>query len=95
MHPESGGAVRRRAAIKGSRLRAAGLSRSHRQAIGAHIRSLRLGAGLTQAELGAGLYWRSAVSRIEAGTTTPSLRALHHFATVLGTTPRRVLPPDL
>lgn len=94
MTPEPGGAARRRAVIKGSRQRA-GLSRSQRQAIGAHIRSLRLSAGLTQAELGAGLYWRSAVSRIESGNTTPSLKALLHFATVLGTTPRRVLPPDL
>lgn len=72
-----------------------GLAESQRQAIGAHIRALRLGAGLTETQLGADLYWRSAVSRIEAGTTTPSLRALYHFATVLGTTPRRVLPPDL
>lgn len=94
MIPEPGGAALRRADMKGSRQRPV-LSRLQRQAIGAHIRSLRLGAGLTQAELGAGVYWRSAVSRIEAGSTTPSLRALHHFASVLGTTPRRVLPPNL
>lgn len=56
-----------------------------REAVGAKVRSVRLGAGMTQAELGAaaGMDHR-AVSRLESGKTSPNLDTLDRLARAMG-----------
>jgi transcriptional regulator with XRE-family HTH domain len=44
---------------------------------------MRRQAGLSQSQLGGGVIWRSAVSRIESGVRAPSITTLHLFATVV------------
>jgi transcriptional regulator with XRE-family HTH domain len=44
---------------------------------------MRRQKGLSQSELGGGVIWRSAVSRIESGERAPSIATLHLFATVV------------
>jgi transcriptional regulator with XRE-family HTH domain len=44
---------------------------------------MRRQAGLSQSELGGGVIWRSAVSRIESGVRVPSVATLHLFAIIL------------
>ncbi len=61
--------------------------------LGSRIRQLRVGAGLTQAQLGAPRT-RSFVSAVEHGRTLPSLRALLQMADRLGV-PVAVLLDDL
>lgn len=59
------------------------LSAATRRRLGAQIARLRRRARLSQSELGGGVIWRSAVSRIEAGEHAPSIDTLRLFATVL------------
>ncbi len=54
--------------------------------LGGRIRELRIGAGLSQASLGQPYLSRAAVSAIEKGRATPSLRSLAHIAKQLGVT---------
>ena len=63
--------------------------------VGARIRDLRVGADLSQEVLGRPYLTRGAVSRIESGASAPSLKTLVHFARVLGTRVRDLIPPDL
>ena len=59
-----------------------------RETVGARVRRLREGAGLSQRELADGLdrVTFAYVSRIEHDTRTPSLRAMRQLATRLGVT---------
>lgn len=56
---------------------------------------MREEAGLSQAELGTPVVTRSAVSRIEAGSSAPSLVLLTHFAKRLRVKVRDLIPPEL
>ena len=60
--------------------------------LGARIRSLRLAAGLTQAELArrTGIH-RPNIARVEAGRHTPSLETLARLAAAIGVPTTRVL----
>lgn len=62
------------------------------QKLGARIRSLRLAAGLTQAELArrTGIH-RPNIARVEAGRHTPSLETLARLAAAIGVPTTRVL----
>ncbi len=62
------------------------------QRLGARIRSLRLAAGLTQAELArrTGIH-RPNIARVEAGRHTPSLETLARLASAIGVPTTRVL----
>jgi transcriptional regulator with XRE-family HTH domain len=59
---------------------------------GSHIRALRLGRGLSQAELGGPYFTRAHVSAIELGKILPSIRALAHFGTRLHLALRELVP---
>jgi transcriptional regulator with XRE-family HTH domain len=62
-------------------------------AFGAHLRKLRIAAGLRQADLtGPGL-GASAIARIEGGYSGVSLAALALLATRLKCSPRTLIPP--
>lgn len=65
------------------------------QRLGARIRSLRLQAGLTQAELArrTGIH-RPNIARVEAGRHTPSLETLARLAAAIGVPTTRVLTGD-
>src|SRR5438876_10843432 len=63
--------------------------------VGARIRSVRSGKGISQAELGAPYFTRAHVSAIELGKVLPGLATLSHFARKLGVRVREFLPPDL
>jgi tetratricopeptide (TPR) repeat protein len=52
--------------------------------VGARVRALRTGAGLTQAELGGDRFTKEYVSQVELGKTRPSEAALVWFAARLG-----------
>src|SRR5919197_5420530 len=52
--------------------------------LGAHVRALRLDAGLTQAELGGERFTKEYVSQVELGKTKPSDAAMTWFAGRLG-----------
>src|SRR5690349_15539535 len=52
--------------------------------VGARVRGLRTGAGLTQAELGGDRFTKEYVSQVELGKTRPSDAALAWFAQRLG-----------
>jgi ribosome-binding protein aMBF1 (putative translation factor) len=52
--------------------------------LGGRIRTLRTRKGLSQAQLGEPYLSRAAVSSIEKGRATPSLRSLSHLAAQLG-----------
>lgn len=54
------------------------------ESIGARLRRLRLGLGLSQRELAAEGVSYAYISRIEAGTRTPSVKALRKLAPKLG-----------
>lgn len=60
--------------------------------LGARIRTLRLGAGLTQAELArrTGIH-RPNIARVEAGRHTPSLETIARLAAAIGVPATRVL----
>jgi len=60
--------------------------------LGKNVRSIRLGAGLSQEELAfrAGLK-RSYLSDLERGTRNPTVRALGRIADALGVTPSGLL----
>src|SRR5690348_3066816 len=53
-------------------------------AIGMRVRELRMGAGLTQAELGGTRFTKEYVSQVELGKTKPSDAAIRWFAERLG-----------
>ncbi|GAA4347831.1 helix-turn-helix domain-containing protein [Angustibacter luteus] len=55
--------------------------------VGARLRALRTGQGLTQRELAGDRYTTAFVSSIEAGRRQPSSDALEHFANQLGVDP--------
>ena len=63
--------------------------------LGARLRALRLGAGLTQAELArrTGIH-RPNIARVEAGRHTPSLETLARLANAIGVPTTRVLADD-
>lgn len=61
------------------------------RALGAEVRRVRCERGMTQAELGAPLT-RSYVSAVELGRAVPSVPALAHIASRLGTEPGSLLP---
>jgi transcriptional regulator with XRE-family HTH domain len=63
--------------------------------VGAHVRTLRLRAGLTQAELAGAALSRAGVAKIETGASLPSLDVLEHLAAALGQRARDLLPDDL
>jgi DNA-binding XRE family transcriptional regulator len=65
------------------------------QRLGARIRSLRLAAGLTQAELArrTGIH-RPNIARVEAGRHTPSLETLARLASAIGVSTTRVITGD-
>lgn len=66
--------------------------------LGARLRRLRQGHGLTQRQLGAPRYTHAYVSTIEAGRRHPSREALGHFAAMLGVDVDELLtgrPPGL
>jgi tetratricopeptide (TPR) repeat protein len=52
--------------------------------LGKRLKKMRVGSGLTQAELAAPSYTHAYVSSIEAGRRRPSAAAIAHFATKLG-----------
>ena len=54
--------------------------------LGGRIRMLRTRMGISQAQLGHPYLSRAAISSIEKGRATPSLRSLSHIATQLGVT---------
>ncbi len=60
--------------------------------LGGRIRTLRLGAGLTQAELArrTGIH-RPNIARVEAGRHTPSLETIARLAAAIGVPATRVL----
>jgi transcriptional regulator with XRE-family HTH domain len=59
--------------------------------VGARIRSLRTGRGLTQAQVAEPLYTKAYISMLESGRTRASMKALEHIAGVLGVTPADLL----
>lgn len=63
--------------------------------LGARLRSLRVQAGLTQAELArrTGIH-RPNIARVEAGRHTPSLETLARLAQAIGVPTTRVFHPD-
>ncbi|MDD9940732.1 MAG: helix-turn-helix transcriptional regulator [Myxococcales bacterium] len=63
--------------------------------LGARLRALRLGAGLTQAELArrTGIH-RPNIARVEAGRHTPSLETLARLANAIGVPTTRVLADE-
>jgi DNA-binding XRE family transcriptional regulator len=62
--------------------------------LGGRIRGLRTRAGLSQADLGRPYISRAAVSAIEKGRATPSLRSLAHIAKQLDVTIAELLTED-
>ncbi len=62
--------------------------------LGDRIRDLRNRAGLSQAALGGPYISRAAVSAIEKGRATPSLRSLAHIAKQLDVTIAELLSED-
>jgi transcriptional regulator with XRE-family HTH domain len=59
--------------------------------IGARLRTARVEAGFTQAQLAGERYTRAYVSAIENGLARPSMTALAHFAAQLGVSPSEFL----
>src|SRR5881397_2674128 len=59
--------------------------------VGARIRSLRTGRGLTQAQLAEPQYTKAYISMLESGRTRASMKALEHIAGVLGVKPADLL----
>jgi len=55
--------------------------------VGERVRSLRIAAGLTQAELGGERFTKEYISQVELGKTKPSAAALEWLAERLGTPP--------
>ena len=64
-------------------------------AIGARIRTVRIAAGLSQADLAGERLSRFAISKIETGSSVPSLAVLEYLAKELGVSPRSLIPPQL
>lgn len=60
---------------------------------GAHLRVLRIRAGLRQADLAGEALSASAIARIEGGYSGVSLDALEFLAAKLGCSPRDLIPP--
>lgn len=58
-----------------------------KETVGARIRRLRLERGLSQRELSERGVSYAYISRVEAGTRRPSLKALRQLAAKLGVTP--------
>jgi HTH-type transcriptional regulator, quorum sensing regulator NprR len=59
--------------------------------VGARIRSLRTGRGLTQAQLAEPQYTKAYISMLESGRTRASMKALEHIAGRLGVQPSDLL----
>ena len=64
-------------------------------AFGAHVRSLRLKAGLRQIDLAGPALSRAAIAKIEGGSSSPSLATVAHLAWVLDVPLRRLIPQEL
>lgn len=62
--------------------------------VGKLVRDARLRKNISQAALGAPYYTRAMVSAVELGKVTPALKALAHFASVLGVKLRDLIPED-
>lgn len=71
------------------------MARASSGSLGERLRSLRLAAGLTQAELArrTGIH-RPNIARVEAGRHTPSLETLNRLASAIGVPAARVLSED-
>lgn len=63
-----------------------------RSEVGARIRTLREGRGMTQGELGAPDVTKAAISAIEGGKVFPSLWLVYRLAERLNVSPRELLP---
>lgn len=63
--------------------------------VGQRIRELRYRAGLSQADLGGERYTAFAISKIENGSSLPSLEMLLYVASRFGCRVRELFPADL
>jgi len=64
-------------------------------AFGPHLRKLRERARLSQDELAGERYDRSFIAKLEAGVSLPSVHTLGELASVLGSSPRALIPKEL
>jgi transcriptional regulator with XRE-family HTH domain len=62
------------------------------QAFGAHLRALRLHAGLTQADLAGQSLSRAGVAKLESGASLPSIATLAVLASALRVRLRALMP---
>jgi transcriptional regulator with XRE-family HTH domain len=60
--------------------------------VGQRVRELRIKKGLSQAQLGAPYFTRAMVSAVELGKISPALKTLAHFASMLETPLKDLLP---